>query len=254
MNNPLILNENQDIKKKSKYNRIMKNLYLTITLTLLVLTVNAQSALEDPQIPQGETIRYRNTQKDKQEFSYQIVNFVNLEGQEYYLVENQSVEEISKSRILKDIFLPVYIEKHHYAGRAESVSTKELLSIPELQKEELGILDMTDMAFLLRGYPFDKPQDMFMTLLDQKPEDSAGMTFKVIFRGKDNVTIDGKDYKAYKLEMKADLEGAMSLFSGMIPKTYLWYDQQGSHTLLKFTGSGGPGTDEMLMEMVDYNY
>ena len=226
---------------------------LIILLTLFTLNLSAQSALKDPMIPQGETIRYRLTQREEQEFSYQIVTQNEFDGKQYYQVENQSVKEVTKSRILRDPMIPLYGEKHLYSGRAESQSTQELLSIPQLEENEIGLLDMNDMAFLLRGFPFDKPREMELTLLDQQAGESPGMAFRVFFRGKEKLSIDGIEYEAYKLEMKAELKGAMALFSGMIPKTYFWYDQKNAHRLLKFTGSGGPGTDEMLMEMVDYN-
>lgn len=231
----------------------MKKAVISITMLCLALCLWPQSALTDPQIPDGETIRYRVTQGDIEEYVYHIVTHDVFDGKNCYLLEEQSLDEISKSYLTRDPFLSLYLEQKKLSGRAPSTTTRRLDSTPRMGENELAMLDMADMAFLLRGYPFDKPRTLNVLLLDSDQEESETMSFKIQPRGNEKISLNGRSFDAHKLELKIEMKGAMALFSGMIPKTYLWYDRGNGHRLLKYTGSAGPGTDEILMEMVDYS-
>jgi len=149
--------------------------------------------------------------------------------------------------------IPVAVNKTVYGERSDINTSISLLNEPLLSADEIALIDTSDMANILRAYPFDNPREMTLVFLGQGGDDMNGMSFHIIFRGEETINLNGRNYESWKLEMKADLDGAMAFFASMIPKTYLWYSREDSRHLLKMTGSRGPGAENaMTLEMISY--
>jgi len=147
----------------------------------------------------------------------------------------------------------IKIEKHIYGDRSEIQSGTELLSLPILNDNEIPILDMSDMAHVLRAYPFNNPIDMKLLFLGESGDEMGDIAFWIKYIDEDRISLNSQDYESYKLELKAELSGALKLFSGMIPKTFLWFNKESPHYLLKMEGSEGPGADNAIrVEMISY--
>lgn len=235
----------------------MKKIAVFTGIYLLVIgSLSAQSLLSDPGIPDGETIRYktlRGRKGENIEYSSQSIYKMNEEGNQYYRIQSHSMDLAIETRLDADIFVPVSISKHVSGGRSEIQSRTELVTPPRLNTNEIAILDMSDLTHVLRAYPFDNPQDMKLLFLGEGGEQMGDMEFWIRFDEEETITLNNRNYAAYKLEMKAELSGAMALFSGMIPKTQLWFSREDSHHLLRMESREGPGADKaIVLEMISY--
>ena len=231
-----------------------KNLILLLLYLITAGNLLAQSPLVDPQIPNGETIRY-STVKGKGDIQYssQSIYRIMENDVEYYLIKSHSLDQSSESRIQIDQYMPISVNKLTHNSRADFKTSTELLSVPQLNENEIVALDLADLAHILRAYPFNNPRDMQLLFLGQGSEENESMTFKILFSKEEVITIQSKEYDSYKLEFKPELSGAMALFSAMIPKNYFWFSRESPHYLLKFEGSEGPGANNKIkMEIISY--
>lgn len=235
----------------------MKKRILAVAFCLSIsLALIAQSNLKDPGIPDGETIRYR-TFKGKDgldiEYSSQSVFLITEEDTEYYRIKSNSIKQLDETLVTVGSFIPVRVEKHIYGKRNETRNLIELITIPQILDNEIPILDMTDMAHILRGYPFEAPKDMKLLFLGQGSDGMGDMAIWIKFVAEESITLNNNAYRTYKLELKPELSGAMKIFSGLIPKTFLWFNKDDAHHLLRMEGSEGPGADNtIIVEMISY--
>ncbi len=229
----------------------MKILILII-ISLIISPVISQSF----QIPDGEAIRYKSSRgKDGEniEYSSQSIYRIIKDGMEYYEVKAHSIDQASETLFTVDNLIPMSVHTYTYGAKAELETSTELKTEPIIGENEIPILEMPDIAHVLRAYPFEDPQDMQLLFLGQGGDEMGEMVFWILFKEEVTITLDGNNYESYKLELKAQLSGAMKLFSGMIPKTYMWFSKEDSHHMLRMEGSEGPGADkEILVEMISY--
>ncbi|MBN2658507.1 MAG: hypothetical protein JXR86_15715 [Spirochaetales bacterium] len=233
----------------------MKN--KSILLCFLILLIHPLLYSQNiPSIPDGEVIRYKTVvgkRNGETEYSSQSISLISEENREFYLVRSSSSAQSTETMITADTFIPVSMSKRIYGERSDIATTVALLNEPRLSADEIAVLDTNDLANILRAYPFENPRDMNLLFLGQGGEEMSSMSFRIIFNGEETVSLNNREYDAWKLEMKADLSGAMALFSSMIPKTIMWFSKEDSHHLLKMTGSRGPGADNVVnLEMISY--
>lgn len=209
-----------------------------------------------PLIPDGEVIRYKTIRGKRGEdvqYSSQSIYRINEEGMDFYLIKSNSPDQLSETRLTVEGFIPLSVTKQQFGGRSDIITATELTSVPPVDSHEIPLLDMEDLAHVLRAYPFDNPQDMEILFLGQNGEGMEDMTFRILYEGEETISLGNRQIEAWKLELKADLSGAMRLFAAMIPKTYMWFSQEPSRHLLKMSGSEGPGADkEFSLEMISY--
>lgn len=223
---------------------------------LFIFTAALCGGSNIPLIPEGEVIRYRTTKGrrgQEVEYSSQSISFVSEGGKDFYLIKTDSPDRQIETKIIRESFIPLFSQSRINGNRSDVVRTTSLSSVPSISSEEIALIDMNDLAHVLRAYPFENPKDMNLVILGQG-EDMGGMTFRIVYEGEDTVDLTGSSIKTWKLQLKADFEGALSLFSAMMPKTYLWFSQAASRHLVKMTGSEGPGADkEITLEMISYS-
>jgi len=227
-----------------------------IPRAILFLTSVLVFGQNKPDIPDGEVIRYKTLlgrRGEEVEYSSQSIYRITEENQEYYLLKSRSPGQSTETKISIDSFIPIAMNKTVYGERSDINTSISLLTEPYLSPDEIALIDTNDMANVLRAYPFDTPRDMTLIFLGQGGNEMNDMSFRIIFRGEETISLNNREYKAWKLELKAELDGAMAFFASMIPKTYLWFSREDSRHLLKMTGSRGPGAENAItLEMISY--
>lgn len=208
-----------------------------------------------PVIPDGEVIRYKTLmgkRNSRIEYSSQSIYRIREENRDFFLVKTNSSDQLTETRITTDSFIPVALNKTVYGQRSDINTNVSLLKEPQLSPDEIAVLDTNDLANVLRAYPFTNPRDMNLIFLATGQE-MENMSFSVTYIGEETITLNNRQYDSWKLEMKAEMSGAMALFSSMIPKTYMWFSKEDSRHLLKMTGSRGPGAENAItLEMISY--
>lgn len=230
------------------------------TILLLLILIGSHCIIfsrDLPRIPDGEIIRYKTTvgrKGEKIEYSNQSITIINDGGEEYYLVKYRSGDQISETKINSLSFIPLAMDITYFGKRSNVQRTTSLLKAPVLQDDEIALLDINNLSHVLRAYPFEDPRDFRILILGQGSEDMSSMSLRIEFVKEDTISLNNREIKTWKLEMKADFEGAMALFAGMVPKTYLWFSQDPSRHLVKMTSSRGMGSDNaIIQEMISYS-
>jgi hypothetical protein len=208
--------------------------------------------LSDPGIPDGEEIRYQTTSGDDVSYSLLRVSLGTSEVGEVFLVENRDDEIRRVVTVRRDGLIPLESSSLSQVNRSAYESSTRLLQAPATGEDEVFVLSVEDISFLLRGYPFDSPRRLTLHLLGQSGED-GGFSLDVVYRREESLDVLGREYQAHKLELVTSLPGAMAIFRGAIPKTFLWFNAEAPHQLLRYEGSAGFGSgDELVTEMVSY--
>lgn len=225
---------------------------MILIITVLVSPLISQSF----QIPHGEAIRYKSARgKDGRdiEYSSQSIYRIVKDQRQYFEVKAHSIDRASETIFTLNRLIPLSVKTYIYGSRGELETSTELKSEPQIGENEIAILEMSDLSHVLRAYPFEDPRDMQLVFLGQGGESMGEMSFWILFEKEETLTLDGVNYESYKLELKAQLSGAMKIFSAMIPKTYMWFSKEDSHHMLRMEGSEGPGADKaIVVEMVSY--
>lgn len=226
---------------------------LILLLIVFSFSVYAQGPLQDPIIPDGEKITYRTTGDDGIEFHWDLVRREARDGESFYRVYSESNDEDLELLINRDGLIPIWGQTISKGTGAHFRNEVELLSVPSLSNDAIFMTSIQDLTYLLRGYPFRSPRDL-QVAMSMGNEDSEDSPFQLMveYKKRETIRIDDESFRTYKLELAATLSGPMALFASFFPKTYLWYNVDSPHQLLKYQGSqGGPG-DEVTVEMISY--
>lgn len=106
-------------------------------------------------------------------------------------------------------------------------------------------LDRDIMGRLLPNFPFESGEDTNFYLVTHEPA-LYNITMKL--RGKETITVKGKDTECYKLELIPDL-GALGFVGAFVPKNYFWYTVSKPHRFMRYEGlESGIGTPVIVME------
>lgn len=106
-------------------------------------------------------------------------------------------------------------------------------------------LDRDIMGRLLPNFPFGSGEDTKFYLITHEPA-LYNITMKL--RGKETITVKGKDVECYKLELIPDL-GALGFVGAFVPKNYFWYTVSKPHRFMRYEGlESGIGTPVIVME------
>lgn len=109
-------------------------------------------------------------------------------------------------------------------------------------------LDRDIMGRILPNFPFDSGEDTTFYLVTHEPT-LYNITMKL--RGKETITVKGKDVECYKLELIPDL-GALGFVGAFVPKNYFWYTVSKPHRFMRYEGlESGIGTPVIVMESAD---
>jgi hypothetical protein len=232
--------------------------FAVILFIQVLFSSNAQNissivpALSDPGIPDGEEIRYISTVGDEVSYSTLRVRHESRDDIQLFMVENIDAENERQVLITRRGMIPLESNSLSRVDNATYENSTRLLRAPTVSGEEIFVLSIDDLTFLLRGYPFDDPRRLALRILGQGGADE-GFSLEVVYRRKERIEVQGVEYQAHKLELVANLPGAMALFRGAIPKTFLWFSDEAPHQLLRYEGGAGFGSsDELVTEMISY--
>ncbi len=231
---------------------------LSIFVGFLIAGISAQNissispALSDPGIPDGEEIRYITRSEDETSFSTTLVTHDTSELGTLYIVSDRDDERERLVTISRPGMIPLSSDSLSRVNQAAYESRTRLIEAPVVGNDEIFALGNDDLSFLLRGYPFDSPRRLSLHFLGQSGEES-GFSLDVVHRRQERIELESGSYQAHKLELVANLPGAMSIFRAAIPKTFLWFNAEAPHQLLRFQGSAGFGDNsEIVTEMISY--
>ncbi len=106
-------------------------------------------------------------------------------------------------------------------------------------------LDRDIMGRLLPNFPFESGEDTKFYLITHEP---ALYSITMKLRGKETITVKGKEVECYKLELIPDL-GALGFVGAFVPKNYFWYTVSKPHRFMRYEGlESGIGTPVIVME------
>jgi hypothetical protein len=138
------------------------------------------------------------------------------------------------------------------------VSSTEVSLYGELQMNAIRVLSLTDLKFVLRGYPFGEDvRDVgieFLSADDEESEDSSfDFNVKVRYHGTEDRVVGERVIESHKLELRMRASGIMRILNGLIPRTYFWYSVEKPHYLVAYEGSGGFGRSQKVhIEIAEY--
>lgn len=232
--------------------------YIFMSLFLLsggILFSN--SPLTDPLIPDNEHISYTILKGKEYSSAIQTVRkLVSDDGSTWYKIMLSSPEQDIEVDILSENLVPYRSRRVQKSGRTEYMTFSEIKYAPEVQDDEILLVDFNDLSHILRGYPFSNPRILWLVFpynSENKDDKKDSITFKIKFIKEETVEIGSESYDSYKLQLSAKMTGGMAMFSGMVPKTFFWYSTEKPHYLLKYEGSSGMGNSErIVMEVESY--
>jgi hypothetical protein len=202
--------------------------------------------LSDPGIPHGEHSVYRLT--DKSGRTDTSTHGVTVEGSgpaSRYVVRTEStVLELRRADLT-----PILVEARNAAGtvtmRALYSADRVNLIYPgpkrnKVEKVDANRYDVRAIAFIVRGFPFDREEKVEFTLVTE--EHILGVFFRRV--GEERVTVPAGAFDCYKLE--AGLTGLKGrLFRARI---YFWVEKAPPHRFVRQEDEGI--TDTRLVELV----
>ena len=235
-----------------------KTIYIAAAILFAItpFRMMATDILSDPGIRDGERASYRVIErKDKEEKEEILWQSIAREIKDrvplYSIAINSNDQKINlqlRQRDLQPLSRKVTDQAH---GNSISSSTT-VEKIRPLGRDEIFLLNMGDLMIQLRAYPFSKPRALKIVLPGQAP-DEEGMVMSIDLIKTETVEAAGKKIRAHRLELAVKMKGAMSLFSGLIPKTSFWYTEATPHYLVKYEGAAGfGGNGERVMELIEY--
>jgi hypothetical protein len=232
--------------------------YIIMSLFLLAGGILfSNSPLTDPSIPDNEHISYTILKGKEYSSAFQTVSkIVSDDGSSWYKIILSSPEQDIEVDIRSENLVPYRSRRVQKAGRTEYMTFSEIKYAPEVQDDEILLVDFNDLSHILRGYPFSNPRILRLVFPynpENKDNKKDSITFKVKFIKEETVDIGSESYDSYKLQLSAKMTGGMAMFSGMVPKTFFWYSTEKPHYLLKYEGSSGMGNSErIVMEVESY--
>lgn len=211
----------------------------------LIIPVLSNSALLDPNIPDGEKITYASTTEGK---STTIVEetCVKTEGsRKVYEITSISGSEDRDIKIEKETMkvLSVHTFRKHPEGTVDSKQT--FTEKKSVREDEIRLVDFVVLRYLLRGFPFGKVNNMKVVGFGEGRQ--SNFAIKVKFLKEEKVKVSGGTFNCYKLEIA--IEGFLAAF---FPKTSLWYSVEEPHYLVRCEEPSHTGSSKRIIELVKY--
>lgn len=235
----------------------MKNIYVfAIGLLLSNSQLFAQQILPIAQpfsvreAFEQETLNYARHSQDGESRQTVHIDLEDVDGYLMYRVDIHRSDADISTWFMADSLIPM---RELWLHRTEDWiyrEERELQGPGTLEPGELLVMSTVNLLFLLRAYPFDNARDIPIRLLGQGSQDDA-YSIEVVHRRTEQLEIDGRMFTAHKLEIVTRLPGALSMFRGLVPHTFLWFEADGPHRLLRYEGSDGLGKDgEFVLELI----
>ncbi len=222
---------------------------LAVVIFFFVSAVYGESPLIDPQIPNGESLRYRITEDDQISYSTQeIFREDNVFGLMYSIFTKSDIQD-SNLWVHRSGLLPYKSSVVNRINGAEYSTETVIQKIPEFSSDSIAVIGFADLVHVLRGFPFKAGNKLKMRTLGQNQDDEM-FSMEIHYQKSETIKIDGAAYQTYKLQLVPQITGFLNIIVGMFPKTYFWYSTEKPHILIRYEGSAGFGGDKQVIELV----
>jgi hypothetical protein len=203
----------------------------------------AQSAFDDPGIPDGEKVLYTATwDKDV----YPMTQRTTRKFENGRLVYEVSVESAREDYRLKidAAKMAVFYSWTRRKQPALVTETETRIVKNEIVDKpgEATMVDFSGLVALLRGFPFDKTRSL-------KIKTAGGSDFALTVTQTKEVDVKTKagTFRCYELEFGMD-----GFFGAFVPKSYFWYEKAAPHRLIRYQGqTAGPGSPSYAIELAE---
>ena len=117
---------------------------------------------------------------------------------------------------------------------------------------EMLVLDFANLFSVLRGFPFDSPRAQQITFIGHQDQSARETSWKLVagYAGRETVEAGGRSIECHKLALTFQVSGPMSLFAGMVPRTYYWFSAAKPHYCVKYTGVSGPPGSPVITRLI----
>jgi hypothetical protein len=226
-------------------------------LWILSFTLHAETPLQDPQIPDGESLLYRITKEEKKTETTSYLEQLTVREQdneeEVYRIFSVTPERDTETLLRRRDLLPIQRNETIRLGGSTIVRQAILEELSPPGKNSLFVLDMADLMQQLRGYPFSSPETLQLIMAGQNPqEDSFSMA--IAYGGTEIIEAGGRSFSTHRLSLNIKMSGPMSIIARLIPKTQFWYSSSPPHYLVRFEGGSGFGSSgKQVVELIDYS-
>ena len=219
-------------------------------------SIFADMPIRDPGISSGEMAVYGVQVEGEYSQLIERVFIREDEGVDYYEIVSESDEETTTVNIDRSTMLPFYINTVTRSPRFTSEESTIITLQPGFDYDVIMILGFNELAYLLRGYPFEAEPTIGVDFLMSAGEDNGVFDFDIFVRFIDieTLSVGEKQVECYKLELRFRASGIMRVLNGMMPKTYFWYSVEPPHILIAYEGSSGPpGAPKRYVKIEDYS-
>ena len=226
-------------------------LVLFITFCFICVPFNAapeQTPFVDPNIPDGETVTYTTTIGDKTFSAVERVSIISDGDRKLYEIISLS-DSIDRKLVLdKETMAIVSV---HTLRKYPEVTLDSKLKVkdekPVLEDGEVKLADFAVMAYVFRGFPFTKRDNLKIGFYGA--EQRRKFSFKASYKKTEVVTVNNIPIECHKLEF--GLEGFWGTF---FPKMNVWYSVDPPHYLVRYNGLvGPPGSPKRDMQLLKYD-
>ncbi|MBN2035182.1 MAG: hypothetical protein JW768_00435 [Chitinispirillaceae bacterium] len=227
--------------------RIRNNIAAELVCVLwLVAGSWADAAFNDPVIPHGERIVYDLYIGDEKSMHEDRVRVKDEDGDKVYEFTSKTKERDLRLLVTATTMVAIFIE---VVLRDSNATVDRTVSLVErkrrLARDEIGLLDIYSLGYLLRGYPFGKQSVVKLQVLGQE----SALPLQVEQLSGGTVTVNGKEYSCHHLTVS--MPGMLGKF---LPKAHYWYLANKPHYLVKFEGpASGPGSPKKRLELATYD-
>ncbi|MDC7218954.1 MAG: hypothetical protein PQJ59_03375 [Spirochaetales bacterium] len=221
----------------------MKSTYLLIPLLLINFHLFGETEIH----------RYKRTIGGKHIEYDTAKTALHKEGdRSWYTITYASSESLTETDFLLPELLPTAQTRHNFTDEREYTDKLEIRKHPENDGTLIPVIELGDLFFLLRFYPFEEPEDKYLYFVAGDRNITGDMKFRVEMEGEETIKIEGKEYEAYLLGLNPEFSGIMRVLAPVIPKIRFWYSKDDLPVMLKFSGVVGLGKQNtMVVELIE---
>ncbi|MCX7774962.1 MAG: hypothetical protein WHT81_00685 [Rectinemataceae bacterium] len=222
-----------------------------VLFLLLHFPLAAQTNLSDPGIPGSEKIIYLENNSGTYTQLVVEAKRVVLEGRPMIEVLNRSPTMEARMLIDPSIMLCISLET---LNRYQDAVIRRTSTITDISYRaapgEIVLTDLTSIYYALRGFPWQELKTVKLHFLgtDAGTGATAGYSLDLRLIGKEEITVGGKRWLCWKLEM-----GLGGILGALFRKSVFWYSVDPPCIMVRFEGQQGPpGTPLKIIELVSY--
>lgn len=224
-------------------------LVITLVFLLSAELSAAQSLVSDPPLPASEHLVYNERIGSDLHTVEQRLRLKSENGRSFYEVTSVSPAADILLRLDKDTLFSFYSEVTSRTKDSVIRRTNQILQNSYVPKpDELVVSDFNSLTLTLQGFPWGRVS--FARLVSLGAANAGeSFQFELNVQGQENLSVNGKSYSCWKVQM-----GLAGLYGALLGKTYLWYNAQSPHYLVRSVGPiSGPGSPLRTIELVSYN-